>query len=287
MASAAFSGPISVNTNRVVVGSWDTASEFFTGTVDEVAVYASALSPAQVANHFNQGAASPPPPPPPPAPAYRATVVGDGPVAYWRLGDASGTSATDTVGSNTGTYRNGVAVGAPSLTSDTVDRAASFDGVNDSVAVPSSAGLSPTATVTVEAWVRPSAVPTAGNFASIVTKAESYALQFNGPRLEFTTMAGGTRRRVQAAAGALVAGQTYHVVGTFDGTTQRLFVNGAQVATGTFSGAMSVNANRVVLGSWDTASEFFNGTIDDAALYAKVLTATQVATHYNQGRPAA
>ncbi|MEN3314727.1 MAG: hypothetical protein V7605_961 [Acidimicrobiaceae bacterium] len=290
VASGAFSGPLSANTNRVVIGSWDTASEFLSGSVDEVAVYAGALTPAQVANHFNQGSATatpPPPPPPPPAPAYRATVVGDAPVAYWRLGETSGTSAIDTVGANTGIYRNGVAVGAASLTSDTADRAASFDGVNDSVAVPSSAGLSPTGAVTVEAWVRPSAVPAAGSFASIVTKAESYALQFNGPRLEFTTMAGGTRRRVQAAAGAVVAGQTYHVVGTFDGTTQRLFVNGAQVATATFSGAMSVNANRVVLGSWDTASEFLNGTIDDAAVYNKVLTATQVATHYNQGRPAA
>jgi beta-glucanase (GH16 family) len=368
VASAAFSGAMSVNTNRVVLGSWDTASEFLSGTIDEVAVYGKALSAAQVANHFNQGAGSATPPPapvqrtltvsragtgsgsvtsspagincgttcsttvadgttvtmaqapaagstfagwsggcsgtgtctttltantavtatftatPPPASGYRAAVTGDGPVSYWRLGETSGTSAADTTGADTGTYRNGVALAAAGLTSDSADRAATFDGVNDSVAAASTAGLSPANTVTVEAWVRPSALPAAGSFASIASKAESYTLQFNGNRLEFTTMQSGTRRRVQAAAGAVVAGQSYHVVGTYDGATQRLYVNGVQVASAAFAGPMSVNTNRVVLGSWDTASEFLAGTIDDVAVYNKVLTAAQIANHYSQGR---
>jgi len=292
VASGAFSGPLSVNANRVVLASWDTASEFFSGSIDEVAVYAKALTPAQVTNHMNAGSTAPPPPPPPPSPppsssGYRAAVTGDGPVGYWRLGESSGTSAADAAGSNTGTYRNGVATGAAGLTSDTADRAASFDGANDSVAVPGAAGLSPATTVTVEAWIRPTTLPGAGNFASVVTKAESYSLQFNGPRLEFTTMLNGARRRVQAAAGAIVAGQTYHVVGTYDGSTQRLYVNGTQVATAAFTGAVGTNATQLVLGSWDTGSEFFSGTIDDVAVYNKVLTAASIANHYNQGRPTA
>ena len=70
-----------------------------------------------------------------------------------------------------------------------------------------------------------------------MAKREQYALQFNGPLLEFTIMQIGTRGgRLQAPAGTVVAGQTYHVVGTFDGTTRRLYVNGAQVASGTLVG---------------------------------------------------
>jgi hypothetical protein len=152
------------------------------------------------------------------------------------------------------------------------------------VTVNSSTALSPAAAVTVEAWVRPAALPAAGAFASIATKAESYALQFNGNRLEFTTMRNGARRRTQAPAGAVVAGQTYHVVGTFDGATQRLYVNGVQVATASFTGGPSVNTRPVVLGSWDAGSEFFAGSLDDVAVYAKALTATQIANHFNQGR---
>ena len=71
----------------------------------------------------------------------------------------------------------------------------------------------------------------------------------------------------------MVAGQTYHVVGTYDGVTQRLYVNGVQVASGSFSGALNANTASVVVGSWDTTSEFVAGTVDDVAVYAKALTA--------------
>jgi len=223
--------------------------------------------------------------PPPPASGYAGVVAGDGPVSYWRLGETSGASAADSVGGNKGTYRNGVTLKAPSLlAADTANRSASFDGVNDSVSVPSSAGLSPTGAVTVEAWVRPGAKPAAGRFASVVSKADSYSLQFNGPQLEFTTMRGGTRRRVQAPAAAVVAGQTYHVVGTYDGTTQRLYVNGVQVAAAAFSGALNANTKSLVLGSWDTAGEFLSARIDEVAVYARSLTPTQVANHFNRGQ---
>jgi hypothetical protein len=289
VASGSFSGPLTANTASVVLGSWDAASEFLPGTIDDVAVYAKALTPAQVANHYNKGGgtATPPPPPPPPpsSPGYAPAVTADGPVSYWRLGESSGTSANDSAGTNPGTYRNGVTMGSPSLlVSDSANRAASFDGVNDSVSVPSTAGLSPTGAVSVEAWVRPTAKPAAGGFTSVASKAESYSIQFNGPQLEFTTIQGSTRRRVQAPASSVVAGQTYHVVGTYDGATQRLYVNGVQVASGAFSGGMNANFNSVVLGSWDGSSEFLPGTIDDVAVYGKALTASQIANHYNSGR---
>jgi beta-glucanase (GH16 family) len=217
-------------------------------------------------------------------PAYSATVVADKPVSYWRLGESAGTTAADSVGGHGGTYRNGVTLGAPSLVAtDASNTAASFNGVNNYVTVPSSAALSPTGAVTVEAWLNPSAKPAAGSFASVVTKAESYSIQFNGPQLEFTTIRGTTRRRVQAPASAVVPGQTYHVVGTYDGTTQRLYVNGVLVASGAFSGAINANTHPVTLGSWDGASEYVSATLDDVSVYGKVLTSTQVANHYAAG----
>jgi len=222
--------------------------------------------------------------PPPPTSSYGSAVVADSPASYWRLGESSGPMAADAVSNNTGTYRNSPTLGAPSLLrSDPQSTAVSFDGVNDSVTVPSAPNLSPTAAVTVEAWVRPAAIPATGSFASVVTKAESYALQFNGPRLEFTTMQSGTRRRVQAAAGVVVAGQTYHVVGTYDGAVQRLFVNGAQVASGLFTGALSTTANSLVMGSWDANSEYLSGVIDEVAVYPTALTASRIANHYAIG----
>ena len=43
------------------------------------------------------------------------------------------------------------------------------------------------------------AIPAAGGWASVLTKAEAYSLQFNGPSLEFTVMQGGIVKAGQPA----------------------------------------------------------------------------------------
>jgi hypothetical protein len=149
--------------------------------------------------------------------------------------------------------------------------------------VPNNAALSP-ARLSVEAWFRADTLPTSGQFASLVTKSESWSLQFNGPRLEFTLIdSTGTRGRLQAAAGAVVAGTAYHVVGTWDGSTQRLYLNGTQVASVARTTAYRTTSDALRLGSWDGGSEFLRGTLDDVAVYPTALTATQVSNHRTAG----
>jgi hypothetical protein len=159
-----------------------------------------------------------------------------------------------------------------------------FDGVNDQVTVPQSSSLNLTTAFSLETWIRPNAIPAAGGWASILTKQEAYSLQFNGPRLEFTVIQNGTRRRLQAPSGAIVAGTAYHVVATYDGAAQRLYVNGALVASAALSGGATATNYALHLASWDGGGEFFNGVIDEAAVYASALSATQVANHNTKGR---
>ncbi len=219
-----------------------------------------------------------------PTGAYAQAVLADTPAAYWRLGETSGTTAVDSVGSSTGTYVNAPTLNSASLlAADTANRATRFDGTNDNVRVNNSTAINPSQRVTVEAWIKPEALPAAGSFASIVTKRESYALQFNGPRLEFTIMQNGTRRRTQAPQGAVVANQTYHVVGTYDGTTTRLYLNGTQVATTALTGAIGPASNGLNIASWDGSIEYMRGTIDDVAIYGAALSAARVAAHHTAG----
>jgi subtilisin family serine protease len=215
---------------------------------------------------------------------YAAAVLADAPVSYWRLGETSGTNAGDEKGTNPGTYQSSPTLGATSLlATDAGNTAVSFDGTNDNVKVPSSASLQFTSSLSLEAWIKPTSLPTSGKFASILTKAESYSLQFNGPRLEFTIMQSGVRQRLQAAEGAITAGQTYHVVGTYDGTTQRLYINGNLVASTALSGSATTNTNVLYIGSWNSAEEFFKGTIDEPAVYGSVLSPSRIAAHYEAG----
>jgi hypothetical protein len=215
---------------------------------------------------------------------YSNAVLSDGPSGYWRLGETSGTTANDASGGDPGTYKNGALLGQASLLpADSANRSVRFDGTNDFVNIPSSSSLSPASKVSVEAWIKPNALPTTGNFASVASKPESYSIQFNGPRLEFTIMQAKTRRRLQAPAGAIAVGQAYHVLGTYDGTTQRLYVNGTEVAGAALTGAITTNTNALDIASWSEGTEAFNGTIDDVAVYTSALSAARVAAHYEAG----
>ncbi len=188
-------------------------------------------------------------PPPPPTP-YSQLVKNDGPAGYWRLDETSGTNAADSAGSNPGIYQGGVTLGAPSLLTSDPDKAATFAGTTQrvTVAAPATSPLSLANAISVEAWIKPSAIPAAGAFASVASKPESYALQFNGPQLEFTIMQNGARRRLQAPVGAIVAGNTYHVVGTYDGAAQRLYINGTQVVNVGLTGPITTNSNALSIG---------------------------------------
>jgi phosphodiesterase/alkaline phosphatase D-like protein len=217
------------------------------------------------------------------APGYQAGILADGPVSCWRLGESSGTVAADLRSANQGTYVGGPTLGAASLlAADTANRAVTFDGVNDSVSIANSASLSLTSTVSLEAWIKPAALPATGSFASVVSRPEAYSLQFNGPRLEFTIIQAGVRKRLQAASGAIVVGSTYHVVGTYDGTTQRLYINGALAVSAALTGAIGSTSNGLTIGSWGRG-EYFRGTIDEAAVYSTVLSASRVAAHFSLG----
>jgi len=66
------------------------------------------------------------------SPGSLAVDAGSGPVAHYRFEEASGTAASDSVGSNDGTYTNGVSLGQASVLPG-LGNAAEFDGVNDFV----------------------------------------------------------------------------------------------------------------------------------------------------------
>ena len=215
------------------------------------------------------------PPPPPPSGPYATAVVGDAPgvilrrlVAQGRLGVKSGQGFYPHAHSEPGWEDSPVKL-------ERIDRTAI-------------AWLDrpPANSISLEAWIKPSSLPAAGSFRSIVSKAESYSLQFNGPLLEFTIIQGGTRKRLQAPSGAVAAGGKYHVVGTYDGSAQKLYINGALVSSAALTGPITTNSTALTIGSW-SAQEYFSGVIDEVAVYPVAISAQQVSTHYNVGTSSA
>jgi hypothetical protein len=77
------------------------------------------------------------------------------------------------------------------------------------------------------------------------------------------------------------------VVASFEGATgtKNIFVNGQLVASAV-SGLRTVSGIPLRIGCGNpalTPNEFIDGTVDEVAIYRKVLTPSQVATHYAIG----
>ena len=231
------------------------------------------------------------------ATSYVQTVLANAPAAYWRLGETSGTAAVDTSGKgNGGSYSGGVALASAGLINDP-NTAASFDGNDDRMYFNDSASLSPTATISVEAWVRPTAVPTAaGSGWHLVAKWNTaLALHRRAVRARsssslFTTALRRHTARMRSSTTTVAAGGTYHVVGTYDGANLRIYVNGGLQATVARSGAVNDSSYGGVLagGGWGTLpSPAFKGRLDEIAIYPSALSASTVQQHYTAGTTAA
>jgi Concanavalin A-like lectin/glucanases superfamily len=76
--------------------------EYFKGTIARAAIYNSALNATRVAAHFAAGGSDA---------DYAAAVITDSPVGFWKLNEASGTDAHDSIGTNTGSIVGGVTLG--------------------------------------------------------------------------------------------------------------------------------------------------------------------------------
>ena len=197
-------------------------------------------------------------------------------IALWR----GETNASDLIGGHDGTFFTGEVVTAPSITaSGKVGGAFDFDGTVN-VRVPDNAALRPTQ-FTAEAWVFPT-VP--NNRQTVVARGDF----MNTWMLELVNNApvfwwdGGLG---QQPVSPIPLNEWTHLAISFDGTTKRLYVNGAEVASqkqlkALFYGAAPVP---ITIGSeWsnNTGGRFFKGRIDEVALYNRALTADEVYSIY-------
>lgn len=214
-------------------------------------------------------------------PSYHDEVIADAPVGYWRLGDKSGTVAKDSSGNGRdGTYVGGVMLGAAGAIGDG-DAAAKFDGTTGYVDLGDVAALKP-AQVTVEVWYR--STDTDGMLVACPVTPYGYDIwvtETTGlPRWEFD----GVSAAVRSITGpsSVADGLWHHIVGTYDGITARLYVDGVQVNSLVYNGGAleyAVGAVRINDRVGDIARRV-DGPIDEVAIYPTALSAARIAAHY-------
>jgi hypothetical protein len=226
---------------------------------------------------------------PAPVGAYASAVLSANPMAYWRLDEADGTMLYDFAGGHNGDYNGGVALNQPGYSTYDTDPAASFfDSSPGYASVPYSADLNP-GKFSVECWVYPTGG--AGNYRSPFSNryqnngGHGYLLYANDQDKWSFWLGASPGAWISEDGVPVVLNQWTHLVGTFDGTNQVLYVNGQQLASqqavyspNTFA---PLNIGR---GANDESGNFYwRGSVDEVAIYATPLTATQVREHYLLG----
>lgn len=223
--------------------------------------------------------------------ALRDEILADSPSVYWRLGETIGTSTMATeVGTLSGTYD---ATNPPTLetasliASDTANKCADFDGVNDKATRADDALLDLASNFAIEAWVTTDSV--AAGDAKWLGKgtigANGYAVGRQGANPVFSNM--GVAHYVFSGV-TLVVGTTYHMVFSFNSTFDvTLYLNGVSQGEVLGSTAVAVNATALFLGSSTGAAEWWDGKVDEVAIYPATLSAARALAHYNAANTAA
>ncbi len=271
---------------RIGAGASEGSGNFwFNGAVDNAAVFNAALPHQTIADHYNSFS------------QYAQEVLAAGPVAYWRLGEQGGSSAYNSanVSQHTGTYQNGPVLRQTDrpLVGD-IDTAVDFDGTDDRVVVPYSTALHP-ASLTVSFWAKVEGGQ--GTYRSPLTARTStvggllntqgynfYASQSD--RWEFWTGQGPNLSYDVVTGPPVVLNQWTQVVGAYDAATKvkQLFVNGQLFGqnVNALYVPMTGATNPLYIGQGD-GGWYFNGKIDEAAIYSRALSRAEVARQYELG----
>jgi len=218
-----------------------------------------------------------PEPEPEPTPTEPEPVPSQ--ISLWRLDEPSGITARDALGAAPGVYLNEPALGVEGIVGDRLDPAAYFDGVDDYVAITPTAPLDVKDGVTLEAWIEANAFR-----GSTIQRFNSYELraQSTGSVL-FRVWIDGTYRALATAPETLTPGDIHYLVGTYDGKSMKIYLDGSQVASKLQTGPLSHDSSPLYIGRngrWDT---YFKGIIDEVAIFSEALSPNAILDRFERG----
>ncbi len=166
-----------------------------------------------------------------------------------------------------------------------------FDGTNDYVNIPSFSSK-PTTAMTCEAWIKPTTPTLSGTIrGGAISSTNSMYLGI------INSVDGGNTHAMHWAVqtsnsrlynwnGSIPNNQWSHLLGTYDGTTSRAYLNGVQIdswaQTGTITDATYVVGTYG--GALTDGVHNFNGQIAIARIYNKALSASEVLQNFNAQR---
>ena len=218
---------------------------------------------------------------------FNDLILNDALAGYWPLDEGGSTTAYDFSGEgNTGTLTNMTTnawvPGTPG-TNFVNPWSLRFDGANDRINVPANAALNlnDDGVFSQAVWIYPTITdqnfhgfmgfqPAAGN-----TQRYPALFVYQQTRLHGGFGDGTTWHNWTTGTGVIKQNAWNHIAVTYDGTTNRVYVNGNQVYSYVFAtNPIPYATQQLEIGR--IGNLYFPGTIDDARIYNRVLEAAEI-----------
>lgn len=229
---------------------------------------------------------------PPGTNGYDAAILARGDtVAYWELGESSGTTAANSVsgGAHPGTYTGSPTFGSTAPLIGSEDTSVDFNGTTDYVTAAYDAALNP-ANFTVSGWIYRDA--DSGGIECILDSRSSavlgYAFHIRADDKIALGIANGASVISALSTTTIATGRWYHVAGSYDGTNANVYVNGVLEGTSS-SVTISPNVSGATLIARRAygSAEYFSGKIAKVSLHNAVVSTADIAALFVLGRPIA
>ncbi|MBI2530351.1 MAG: hypothetical protein HYW05_04375 [Candidatus Diapherotrites archaeon] len=263
---------------------------YWKGNIDEVAVYNAALDANKILEHYRKGAAN----------IRLRTRTAASQLALssaewsneneidansdinglWHFNEGSGSIASDSSGNgNNGTLMNGVAWAS----SGKFKNALQFDGVNDYVNIIKSDEFHLGAgSFAVTAWVNFAGLAGNQNILAFYTIANQ-ALQFAWST-NVLTVWGETSTVLSTSGFSPTLNRWYHVAFVRNGNAWNIYVDGTSYASATDARTLNYPKDNIGIGVLPTSLQYFNGKIDELAIWNRGLSAGEVLGLYKRGK---
>jgi hypothetical protein len=212
-----------------------------------------------------------------------SVVTSAGLVAAYSFNVGTGTAVADSSGNG----NHGTLVNTTWSASGRFGAAAVFNGTSSMMTVPDANSLDLTTGMTLEAWVYPTVQPT--DWRTLIAKERPCGVSYylhggsSGSNRPATGLTVGTSEQILYGGTRLAANTWVHVAATYDGTTQRLYVNGTQVSSRAQTGSITTSSNPLRVGGNSIYGEYFQGRIDEVRIYNRALTQTEIQSDMNLG----
>lgn len=214
-------------------------------------------------------------------------------VLYYHLNNDSTLGENDTLAVDVSSSGNNGTIQDAKFNSSSgilFDGAFEFDGARDNITLDTHTNIpNGTNAVSVAFWFNPNTFHTAtnnqiislyeegggeGSSLSVVAEDNAISVRIEG-------------HRVITPKNALSIGTWYHVVMTIPESSTsdnvKVYINGSEQTLSDEAGSirtLNFNATNVIIGNGQTATTYYNGTLDEIIIYNKKLSASEVSTLY-------